>query len=442
MRNAQKSLLAIGCLLGLVGACSNAGTTTDGTGAAGTPSTPASSAGTSAAAGTTGSAGTSSGTAGTTSPKAGTTGGTAGATASAGTAAPSAGTTGGTAGAGGSGPAAGSGAGLTPGFAMCGKPAKEGTCKAKAPGVYATKMDIDVWYMDEVNGSLFDPGRGKVVIYFRSTLKDVCEDGSMGKVDVHPCGTRIPALYTTLGGSGVIQIVFPDELWDKPGVPTYMTTGSTTGFEPGSTLTIDKNVGLLGIELTSIDAAWPTWEQTTNFGCMGGKMGEACFPDVDGDMKPGFAVTIQTTGTPPTPGYGSGWKYIPAPTDALAALAGTGTTSINIGLRTRVGGAGEIGADCTTGSGAAVADDFESRVNDCTKTDGVACSNSETTFVDQNTPIFHVLAAGAMPPANWQSAAMMGINKGASMGPKASVVRLGDVNQTFTCADIRAAFPN
>jgi hypothetical protein len=442
MRQGQKLSLAIGCLLGL-GACSNTGTTTNPNGTAGTTSTspmggtPAASGGTPSTPPTSGSG---------TTPKAGTSGGTAGTTTAptgmAGTSAVgAAGMAAAGTGAGGAGPTAGSSSSATAGFATCGKPPKDGMCKSKAPGVYAMKVDVDVWYMDEINGSLFDPGRGKVTIYFRNTLRDVCEDGTMGKVDAHPCGTRIPALYTSLGGNGVIQIVFPDDLWDKPGVPTYMTTGSTTGFDPGATLTIDKSVGLLGVELSAVDAMWPTWEQTPTFECMGGKKGPQCFPDVDGDGKPGFAVTMQTTGTPPTPGYGSGWKYIPAPTDPLAALSGDGTTNVNIGLRTRVGGSGMISADCNSGMGSAMADDFESRVNDCTKVGGTACSSMEAGFVDQNTPLFHVLAAGATPPSKWMSAAMMGTDASASKGPLSTVVRLGDIDKTFTCADVRAAFP-
>jgi hypothetical protein len=330
------------------------------------------------------------------------------------------------------------------GFKACGKPAKEGMCRANGPGVYAMKVDVDVWYMDEVaqmmSGSpLFDAGRAPLTIYFRNTVQDVCEDGSSATVIAHPCGSRIPGLYQGLL-SKVFQIVFPDDLWDKPGVPDYMTTGSTTGFDVGSILKIDKVAGLLGMNLTAVDAAWPTFEQTPTFDCGNGKKGEACFVDVDGDGRPGFAIKIQTDGTPPSPGYGSGWAYAPAPTDAFAAVAGTGTTSVDIGLRTRVGGSGMIGADCKSGMGDADADDFESRVNACVKTDGTKCSDTEVSFVDQNTPAFHVLKAGAMPPAAWMSQ-YNGMNKAASMGPKSAVVRLGNVGETFTCDKIRAAFP-
>jgi hypothetical protein len=322
-------------------------------------------------------------------------------------------------------------------------------CKATSNGVYAMKVDVDVWYMDEVNASmggveLFDPGRGKLTIYFRNTLSSVCDDGTGGMAIAHPCGTRIPALYAGTVG-GVIQITFPDDLWDKPMIPDYMTTGHTTGFDPGSTLTIDKTTGLLGIDLASVDAAWPSYDQTPNFMCSGGKTGAMCFPDADGDGKPGITVKIQLTGMPASPGYdsanGDPWAYVPAPTGIPEALSKAGADTVYIGLRTKVGGSGAIGSDCKSGMGSAEAEDFESRVVDCVGSDGTPCTPTGASFVDQNTPAFHVLKMGDTPPAMWMMSANAAIDKSASMGPQSSVVRLGDVGETFTCEQVRAAFP-
>lgn len=313
-------------------------------------------------------------------------------------------------------------------------------CKATANGVYAMKVDVDVWYMDEINETpLFDPGRAKLTIYFKNTLTNVCDDGSGGTAIAHPCGTVIPALYAG-AISGVIQIVFPEaKAWDA--FPDYKTTGSTTGFDPGSVLTIAKTTGLLGIDLAMIDQTWPTYMETPTFKCSNNMMGDNCFPDVDMDQHPGLTVTIMGSGDAPSPGYGSGWKYVPAPTSLPAALTGSGATKAYIGLRTKVGGSGAIGADCKSGMGSADADDFESRVQGCVNSDGSDCTSMDATFVDQNTPAFHVLKMGAMPPANWMMGADASVNKAASMGPQSSVVRLGDVGQTFSCTDVQAAFP-
>jgi len=329
---------------------------------------------------------------------------------------------------------------------MCGGAPKTGECKTKAPGIYAMKTEVDVWYMDELNDPpLFDPGRSKITIYFRGTLSDVCEDGSGGKALMHPCGTRLPPLYAD-ANSGVIQIEFPDDLWEKKDIPDYPTTGSATGFGVGDTLKIAKTVGLVGIDLMTPDAPWPTYDKTTMFACTKGT-GMACFPDMDGDGKPGVTVNIKTTGTPPNAPYMSlaPWAYIPAPTSIGAALVNGGATKVYIGLRTRLGGSGKIGADCASGVGSAEAENFESRAINCVTTNGADCTLDEAEFVDKNNPLFHVLQVGQTPPANWKHAraeADATLDRSPSKGPQSSVVRLGDLGGTKTCADVRATmFP-
>lgn len=336
-------------------------------------------------------------------------------------------------------------------FAMCGKPAKEGMCKDKAPGVYALKTEVDVWWRDENNSpTLYDPGRGKITVYFLGELSDICEDGSGGKALMKSCGTRLPPLYAE-ANCGIIQIVFPDALWDAPTMPKFMTTGSTSGFNPGDILTVDPTAGLVGIELPSIDAAFPTYTETTTFTCPSGTA-EKCFPDQDGDGKPGITVEIQQSGTPPAAPYPCAgeailgpWKYIAAPFSVEAGLTGDGAKNVFIGLRTRLGGSGAIGPDCMSGAGAASAMGFESRTFDCvTKTDA-ACTPAQSEFVDKNNPSYNVLQVGEMPPADWMhpsAAADAVLDRSPSKGPQSSVVRLGDLGQDFTCEQVRgAAFP-
>jgi hypothetical protein len=327
---------------------------------------------------------------------------------------------------------------------MCGGAPKTGECKAKAPGIYAMKTEVDVWFQDEINtdSPLFDVGRSKLTIYFRGTLSDVCEDGSGGKGLMHPCGTRLPPLYADVN-SGVIQIEFPDALWDKPGIPDYVAMGSTTGFGVGDTLKISKTVGLVGVDLMTADAAWPSYTQTTTFPCKAG-MGAMCFPDMDGDGNPGITVTIKTDGTPPPAPYTSlsAWHYIPAPTDLGTGLLGDGATKVYIGLRTQLGGSGKIGADCASGAGVAEAENFESRAIDCVMKDGSKCNSAGSEFVDKNVPAFHVLQVGQKPPATWvhtRPEADMLLDRSASKGPQSSVVRLADLGGTVTCEQVRGA---
>ncbi|MET0384527.1 MAG: hypothetical protein ABW321_01145, partial [Polyangiales bacterium] len=126
--------------------------------------------------------------------------GTSGAagTSAAGGAPATAGTSGGAAG----GPSTGTGQG----FKACGKTPKEGACKATAPGVYAQRIDVDVYYQDENNGDspVLDAGRGTLSIWFKTEISDICEDGSDGVATNYACGSVTPPLYISLVG-GVVQ---------------------------------------------------------------------------------------------------------------------------------------------------------------------------------------------------------------------------------------------
>lgn len=436
MRYAQRSFIGIGCLLGLLGACGNnsggndTGTTpTAGTtgNTAGTPTTPSGGSGgstTKPPSGGTGAGGS------TQQPTGGSTG----------TAGKSGGTAGGTA-------MGMAGGGATGAMCSAAGPAKTGQCKGMTDGVYAMKLDFDVWFEDAINNpKLLLPGRNTLSIYLKMNITGVCEDGSGGTAIVHPCGTILPPLYTDAVNK-VIQIVFPDALWDQPGVPDFMTTGHVTGFDPGSMLVIDKTTSLVGISLADQEGAWPDYTMTPTLACADGKMGKDCFPDIDGDGKPGITAVMKLDGTPPSPGFLDGWQYTPTPTVETDALTGEGATEAYVGLRTRLAGSGVIGADCKSGVGGGEAEDFESRVFDCLTKAGAACTPDQSTFVDKNTPAFHVLKKGDVPPATWKYEGLNSeidgkLNRMPSEGPKVASVRLAEGGASVTCADVRAAaFP-
>jgi hypothetical protein len=140
------------------------------------------------------------------------------------------------------------------------------------------------------------------------------------------------------------------------------------------------------------------------------------------------------------------WEYMTAPLSTLGALdKAAGATETYIGLRTKLGGSATLAAGCGLTPAAAEADGFESRLIDCKLKNGTKCASMDANFVDQNLPNYHVLAANAVPPAEWKhprAEADAKLDRTPSAGPRSSVVRIGDIGSAATCAQIRTTtFP-
>ncbi len=333
---------------------------------------------------------------------------------------------------------------------------KDGICKPNAEGIFALKSEFDVWWHDEVNpasSSLTDPGRGKLTIYFLASLDDICTDGSGGHASLRTCGTRLPALWVD-SVCKVIQIEFPDAMWDAKDMPIFRTTSSTTGFSPGDILSFAKVTYLVGIDLPNPEATWPTWDQTAKFACPGGT-GVKCFPDQDDDHHAGVTVRVSKNGpVPPEPykcGSGGPWVRSAAPLGLGEAAFGLqGASIVYIGLRMALGGHVKIQDACLHGVGDGESSPtIPSRAIDCVLEDGTPCSAANANFVDQNVPNFHILQAGQTPPPapiwqhprenpSWGPLAVK-LDRSVSPGPRTSMVRLGDNTQSFDCATVRAA---
>ncbi len=367
-----------------------------------------------------------------------------------------AGAGGGAAGASGAGGAAGTG----PLPVVCATNAsKIGQCKATAAGVYALKNELDVWWMDEVNPMqpLIDPGRDVMTIYFVATIDRLCPDGSAGETVLRACGARLPPFFVD-SVCKVIQIEFPDEIWDRPSMPTYRTKSSVSGFNPGDFLSVEKVTGLLGIELPALEGTWPTAQQTAGFACPSGT-GQQCFPDQDADGHWGVTVHMNpggvVTNAPYACGSGAAWKKAASPLGlGQAAFNLPGAQTAYIGVRWGLGGKGKLGAGCVGGAGPGQSSlTIPSRVIDCVVENGQPCSPTDANFVDQNVPNYHLLQLGEAPPAapTWQHPRenssnplipKVTLNRSASLGPRTSVVRLGDLGTSVTCDMARnAAFP-
>jgi hypothetical protein len=333
--------------------------------------------------------------------------------------------------------------------------AKEGACKDFAQGVYAMEVVLDTYWAGG-DGMISDSGRGNLTVYLQGTIADLCEDGSNGIGTIKACGTTLPPLISDVT-CNVYDIQFPDSIWESDQIPSFQTTGSTSGFNVGDVLSLVQETGLVGMSLTDKNGAWPTTAETGTFACPEGT-GVQCFPDHDGDGHPGVTVLIRKDGTQyHDAGCGLGntapYTYQAAPTfvDLMAAGGGVGSSradKIHLGVRLSVGGEGAI-AECSAtanGQGAATANAPDSRVAGCfNATTGDPCTVDEATFIDTNLPIYNVLAAGAAPPTTVVKRFVHGggpIDQEPSDGPRTRVVRIGNVGDQFTCAQVRGAnFP-
>jgi hypothetical protein len=325
-------------------------------------------------------------------------------------------------------------------------------CADNANGVFAIKTVVDVWWQDpDQVAPLIDAGRDKITVYLMGNLSGVCPDGSNGTGIMKGCGTELPPFKSDTN-CDVFQIEFPHELWDKPTMPTFMTTGSTTGFNPGDILSIATATGLVGIDLTDPNGTWPTAVDNSmgRVTCAAGTS-EQCFPDHDGDGKPGITVKMGKIGQNFSTGNCGGFfmldfVYRGAPLDAISALDDNSVRAetIYIGLRTRLGGGGAIGSDCSSGSGDSTAEFLDSRVIGCERTDNQPCTLPQAQFVDGRAPFYNILLKDQAPPPNVRTmgANSMPLDPTPSAGPRSALVCLGDEGQTFPCADVRnAPFP-
>jgi hypothetical protein len=314
-----------------------------------------------------------------------------------------------------------------------------GTCSGMLAGIYVIQAELDVWWGgSESAATAFDPGRGKITWLSRAALSERCHDGTAAMV-MHPCALQLPPLYADASGS-VLQLVASDALWEQPDIPSTDASVSVGA----AAVSFGPRTSLLGIALAQPDAPWPSFAETPFVSCGDGMQGSACFPDHDRDGHPGITLHAERHGIAPEPGYTrpSGWQYGGAPIDPAQLFPRDGAHTLFLGLRTTLGGSYPSDARCNGGAGTATAAEVSLRVLDCARQDGTACTASEATYVDQSMPAFHVLTAGSTPPGAWKhprAAADAQLDRSPSRGTQLTVLRLGDLEDSLTCADIRTA---
>jgi hypothetical protein len=316
-------------------------------------------------------------------------------------------------------------------------------------GVFGARLEVDVSWGGRSGGlwDLTDDGRAPIVIDLMLTLAEI--DGAMEvKGTARSCGVQLPPFYsTTLCES--YKPIFPNEMWESAKLPSFPITGRYQCTNPGCFVTVDAITTLLGIDLDNPEALWPTPMETSGLTCAAGT-GKACFPDHDGDNSPGLTIEMVTKGMAPA-GIGCSGRYTyegaPLSANPFAIFDGVRRTDrLSLGIRAKLGGSAKISADCNGGVGAAVAQYVQSRATGCRVQQGtfnlgepaagpnVACSKSEFGFLDENLPIYTVLAVGQAPGPTLDVK-----DKAMSNGARISITRLGDANDAVSCAEVRNA---
>jgi hypothetical protein len=320
-------------------------------------------------------------------------------------------------------------------------------CAGRMAGVYGIATELDVYWSDEVNPSApaYDPGRGKLSTLLLAELNGLCPGDDEGELIVRVCDVSLPPIYIE-SNRGTIQLYIPATTWERQSMPEYRVHVRSSGSDP-TAFWIDPITAMLGIELASADAPWPSYTETPFVSCAGGHEGAGCFPDQDEDGEPGIRVEVQLDGQPPEAAgrQGRNWSYTPVPTDLGLPYPGTGATTLFAGLRTQFGGAYPVGSDCNGGTSAADGGDVALRVLDCTTLGGTRCTPSAASVVDQNMPVFHALAAGQAPPRAWahpRSQEDSALDRSSSVGAQNTLLRLGDLGlgAALGCEDVREIF--
>jgi hypothetical protein len=333
----------------------------------------------------------------------------------------------------------------------CGATADDKAMKCEPLGVFGVRSVVDTSWGGRSGGlvGLTDDGRDTVTFHLMVTIKSIDAGTNEIHGDVKPCGVVLPPFYsTTLCES--YQPIFPPTIWESAKLPKIPLSGRYQCLNPGCIMTIDAKTALLGIDLDNPEAPWPSPADTPTLKCQLG-MGAACFPDHDDNKLAGVTVTLRTMGKPP-PGTGcadTGYAFNGAPLSSSPAAIFGGVRRADrvlLGTRTKLGGSSKISDDCDSGQGSGIAEFVQSRAWGCFVQAGTAnfpgpaagpmeaCQAAEAQFLDENMPIYNVLALGQSPATNLKV-----VNSAPSKGTLFSLVRLGKLGDPVTCADVRSA---
>jgi len=240
-------------------------------------------------------------------------------------------------------------------------------------GTWGAKVIVNVSWGGGTSLLTADTGNVELWGLLQGTQSGTTVSGTL-----QPCGIETPDFQSGLLGE-TYGTTFPDSLFDHtpPYIPSISSTVTLSGTAPGASYTTPKQAILLGIALTDPTGVWPNLGQA-----------QADQVDMDQDSKPGVTADAKTGAT----GEGGTYSYPPL------ALPGLFTPPpradrLYMALRAVAAFNGTL-VSCTQASGAASVASLDDHIIGCHVQGATTdCTSNETTFVDQNRPVFTVNSA-------------------------------------------------
>jgi hypothetical protein len=232
-------------------------------------------------------------------------------------------------------------------------------------------------------------------------------------------------------GTAIVDVQITAPTWkaiaNNPRKAPAMTTGMLSGWNVGSTITIDPSTTVYGLSATSTFA-----NASTPWPCSESSLMMSDLSDDDGDMKPGITDTAFNM---------NGWVF-----PATASAAGSQQADeLYVATRTELSLMG-TSTSCTESCGTATVQLLNNHIVGCHIVGtpaGTLCPMSQYDYVDQNTTVFlgrpYVSGGAVMYPPGGACPTPVQLNPKIT-GQFHSKILASD-GGTATCDDVLAAFP-
>jgi hypothetical protein len=202
---------------------------------------------------------------------------------------------------------------------------------------------------------------------------EVTASGNDLQLAMRVCGAILPesslsaAGKLATGGGEKLLIEVPDSIWDAPGIPVVMATGTHAGFEVGSAIG-HSSLLLLGATLSDPTGAWPEPGSETQA------------IDVEADGALGYTTVPRNSG-----------GYVLPP---VAIGLGSGPAAEKVYLVSRHGmDPSGSWTSCDAHSGSVDVSAFDTHVVGCRIEGGGECTAAQAAFIDDNRMLYDVSSA-------------------------------------------------